>query len=268
MHPLKYIAQILLLLSMLSNANSQITSGILRTYHGTTIIAFLKQDHGWIAADTKVAEDNNGTMTGSHHDHKIRKTNGIYYAFTIHPIVHFNDNLIYDAFSLMEATIKEKKDFDTAFMVFDNVINKKLITTINILQENNHLEILEKYTKTSFLGFLMVQYVDGNPIFKVRSYRFEQNNSGYKVVLDPPLVMNGPINIIFLGSYQAATNFLRENKSYFSGFTQMKEKLICLIAKEIAANPNYVGFPVDVVEINSDGDKWHYDIKECPELKQ
>ena len=242
---------------------AQQSTGDLKLYHGTSVIAFLKDDIGWIAADSKVVEETNGVVTGSHTVRKIKETNAIFYAFTVHPIMHFDNQLVYDAFSLMESTIKKEKDFNKAFETFNSIIVNKLNESINILQKNNHYATLEKYTKTSFLGFLMVQYQNGKPSYQIRSYKFQKNIEGYSTVIDPPLIMHGTYPILFLGSYEAAIKYIGAHPKYFVGFTQMKERLICLIAQEVAANPNYVSFPIDVVEMTYKNSKWYYDNKKC-----
>lgn len=244
-------------------SNAQTTMDSLKLYHGTSVIAFLKDDTGWIVADTKVVEETNSVITGSQTVRKIKQTQDIFYAFTVHPIMHFNDELIYDAFALMESTIKKEKDFNKSFTTFDSIIKSKLNDAINVLQKNNHIGTLEKYTKTSFLGFLMVQYQNGKPNYQIKSYKFQKNIDGYETVADPPLIMQGAYPILFLGSYEAAVKYIRSHPKLFVGFKDMREKLICLVAEEVGANPDYVGFPIDAVEITHNGHKWYYDNMKC-----
>lgn len=113
---------ILLLLFVQYQGDNQRTTGKFTLNHGTTIIAFLKDEVGWIAAGTKVNVVTNGAITGSHRARKIKQTNDIFYAFAVHPMVRFNDELIYDAFSLMESTVKKEKEFKKAFDTFDLII--------------------------------------------------------------------------------------------------------------------------------------------------
>lgn len=248
---------------MTDQSSAQSVTKELKLYHGTSILAFLKNDTGWIVADSKVTEETNGIITGSHNVRKIKETNGIFYAFTIHPIVHFDDELIYDAFSLMDSIIKKEKDFNKAFETFDTVIKDKLNEAINIFLKNNHILTLEKYTQTSFLGFLMVQYKGDKPNYQIRSYKFQKNSSGYTTVMDPPLIMGGEYPLLFLGSYQAALSYIRLHPKIFVGFQEMRGKLICLVAEEVKANPDHVGFPFDAIEITNKGHHWYHDIKEC-----
>ncbi|MGN6542024.1 MAG: hypothetical protein ACTHKY_14550 [Ginsengibacter sp.] len=230
---------------------------------GTTVVAFLKDDTGWIAADSKVVEETNGAITGSHTVKKIKQTDDIFYAFTVHPQMYFDNELIYDAFSIMESTIKSQKDFDKSFNAFDSLITVKLDKAIKILLEHKHIAMLEKYTKTSFLGFLMVQYKNSKPSYKISSYKFEKVGDGYKTVPDPPLVMQGAYPLLFLGSYEAALRYIRSHPKFLVGFKNVRQKLICLVSEEISANPEYVGFPIDAVEITKDGSQWYNHIMEC-----
>ena len=232
-------------------------------FGGTTVIAFLKDDTGWIAADSKVVEETNGVITGSHTVRKIKQTDDIFYAFTVHPQMYFDNKLIYDAFSLMESTIKKEKDFKKSFDAFDSIIKSELDKAIKILLENNHIPTLEKYTNTSFLGFLMIQYNNDKPNYQIRSYKFQKDGIGYKTVPDPPLVMGGEYPMLFLGSYEAALRYIQSHPKMLVGFKDVREKLICLVTEEVSANPSYVGFPIDAVEITKDGAKWYHNITEC-----
>lgn len=253
----------LLILFGFNIINSQTTMKDIKLIDGTTVIAFLKDDIGWIVADTKVNLIINGINTGTENVTKIKQTSDIYYAFTVHPIVHFNNELIYDAFSVIDSIIKREIDFDRSFESFDEMIINKLDELINILLKQNQIITLEKYTKTSFLGFLMVQYENDKPKYQIRSYKFQKINKKFKTVIDPPFVMKGQNQILFLGSYKNAVRYIASNPSIFVGFRNIKEKLICLVTKEIETNPDHVGYPIDAVEITKDGGKWDYKITEC-----
>ncbi len=235
----------------------------LKLYGGTTVVAFLKDDMGWIAADSKVVDETNGIMTGCRTVKKIRETSGIFYAFTVYPQMYFDNELIYDAFSMMESTITSQKDFDKSFNVFDSLITSELDKAIKILLDHNHIAILQKYTNTSFLGFLMIQYKGIKPSYQIRSYKFQKTGNGYKTVPDPPLIINGAYPMLFLGSYQAALKYIRSHPNLLVGFKDIREKLVSLISEEVSANPDYVGFPIDAVEITKDGSNWYHDITDC-----
>lgn len=97
----------------------------------------------------------------------------------------------------------------------------------------------------------------------MRSYRFQRGIEGYSTVVEPPYIVYGQYPILFLGSYERAVKYLLSNRNYFTGFTKMKERLVCLIAQEIEANRAYVDFPVDVIEMKYGSHKWYYDNKKC-----
>lgn len=253
----------LILISFGIKGISQTKIDILKLYHGTSVIAFLKDDIGWIAADSKVVEEVNGVESSFQTVRKIKRTKDIFYAFTIIPIMHFNDDLIYDAFALMHSTIKEEKDFNKSFETFDSIITAKLNFAIKVLKNNNQIAILDKYTKTSILGFLMVQYQNGKPNYQIRSYKFQKEAENYNTIQDPPLIMQGVYPVLFLGNYEAAIEYIKTHPKYFVGFENIREKLICLVAEEVSANPDYVGFPIDTVEITQRGHKWRYGNVKC-----
>lgn len=239
--------------------------GKIKLFHGTTIIAFLKDDIGWIVSDTKVVEEIDGKLPRSHQVTKLRRTGNTFYAFAIHPVMYFNDRLVYDAFVIMDSILKKQKDFNSASEAFNSTIIKRLNVAIALMLRNNYHATLEKYCNTSFLGFIMVQYPKGEskPKYQMRSYKFEKRNNGYITIPDPPLILRGRYPSLFLGSYQAAIEFLKQNPKYFSGFIKMRERLICLVAEEIKSNPIYVGYPIDAVEITSSNFKWYRNIKKC-----
>lgn len=244
--------------------NSQPIMDDINLKYGTTVIAFLKDDIGWIVADSKVNLVTNGITTGTEYVRKIKHTNDIYYAFTVHPIMHFNDELIYDAFSIMESVIEVEVDFDQSFVSFDNLITNKLNEVIKILQKSNRISTLEKYTNTSFLGFLMVQYENKKPKYQIRSYKFKKIGTEYITIIDPPLILGGAYPMLFLGSRDAAINYIKSNPTLLVGFQNIKDKLVCLVSKEIEANSEHVGYPIDAVEITNNGAIWDYNIYECP----
>jgi hypothetical protein len=261
----KYYITIIILTSVLMIFNIQNIKPkhSLKLCGGTTVVAFLKDDMGWIAADSKVVEETNGVITGSHTVRKIKQTGDIFYAFTVYPQMYYDNKLIYDAFALMEETIKKEKDFNKSFNAFDSLIIGELNKAIKILLENNQIAMLEKYTNTSFLGFLMIQYKNNKPSYQIRSYKFQKDGNGYKTVTDPPLIMQGVYPMLFLGSYEAAVRYIRSHPKMLVGFKDIREKLICLVAEEVSANPNYVGFPIDAVEMTKNDSKWYHDITEC-----
>lgn len=235
----------------------------LQLHGGTTIIAFLMDDRGWIVADSKVAVATNGVISEYKQVRKIARTKDIFYAFSEHPKVQFNDILIYDAFNIMDSTIRKKRSFIKSFESFDSAIVNKLNKTIDTLLTHNHFATLEEYTKNSFLGFLMVQYEKDKPSYKLRSYKFERTDQGYRTVIHSSEPATDGLPILFLGSKEAVFKYIESHPNLFSGFMQIKEKLVCLVAQEIQASPDHVGFPIDAVKITKHGHKWYCNNMEC-----
>jgi hypothetical protein len=235
----------------------------LKLYHGTTVIAFLKDDIGWIAADSKVT-----TITAegivSKNVKKIEERKNIFYAFAEVPVARLNDQVIYDAYDIMDETINQEQDFTKSFDAFDARIIIKLQECLDIIVKENELGFIIKYTRQSFLSFIMVQFQQGKRFFQHKSYKFELHNGVYNVVEEPPLMLIGAYPFMLLGSSNAAIEYLRLNPKFLLGFTEMKEKLIFLIAQEIKANPLYVGFPINVVEITDSSQVWSLDNMNCP----
>ena len=230
--------------------------------HGTTIIAFITNDTVWVAADTKVHESaSNYNKEQSSTHRKIFKTNEIVYAFSELPRPSTYNKEVYNADKIMTHFIKTQKTFEKIFEKFNDSIIKRLTVFIDSLKVNRYYSEIEEYKKKPVLGMFMIAFINGKPEFKHRTYKFNEQANG--VIPIDPFVPDGFGRILWLGSQINAMNYLRSNKSYFNGFKNMTQRLICLINEEVKNNGEYVGFPVDVLILTKKWHKWYYNNKSC-----
>lgn len=262
---MNFYSCIFVLLFFSMNAQSQLQGDQLKMYKGTTILAFIKPDTAWIAADSKVTQKNIYTkkVDSSYNTRKIYKTGNIAYAFHGLPSIDYKNQRVFDATKTMAKSIKKGKDINTAYALFNTAILKELDSLITLFQSANAHNLLDSFTKEPFFGFLMLSYQNGKAEYFARKYRFKKTSKGIIAALEPDEYGHQESCFLMLGKEENVFTYLLANPSYFEGFKQMKEKLVCLIDKEVKANPNDVGFPVDVLILSHKRYRWFYNINEC-----
>jgi hypothetical protein len=263
----KNVTGILLCIIILLIINIQMTTenkNLLRLKRGTAIAAFVKKDTVWIAADTKVTTTNErGQILEVKKVRKIHQTDGVYYAFVELPEVIYDGKTIFSAITTLDDIIWKVKDRNKVVAQFVDTTLKQLDELISIYKQIAADQLLEMYTRKSILGFIVVWFDNGEARFEQRTFRFEKTLTGFKTVLEPARTKFPENNLLLLGSYENAAKFLQENKKYFVGFKDMKERIICLVKEEADKNSEWVGLPIDAVEIDKGGPKWYLDNTEC-----
>lgn len=154
-----------------------------------------------------------------------------------------------------------------------NVLTKtvidKLIVELPLLKQNSFPTYREKIDGRTFLRILVAGFEKSKPVMLVRRFRFGQtSDQTFGIIVsndDCDANCKGTTVTRFLGETEAIDGLPEETKDFW------KEGLAAgirkLIETEISARDEYVGAPIDIVQITAKKAVWILKKPLCPEIK-
>ena len=160
------------------------------------------------------------------------------------------------------ASAAEKVSIVTGFLT------SRLFVEMLQLRRNSPDEFHIKFEGQTFLRIAIAGFEGNRPVLFVRQFRtgFIARNMGVLVVPDDCLDdCSGEVVTRFLGETEAIDGLPEDNPGFW------KDGLVAgvrrLVETEIEARSEYVGPPIDILQINAQGAKWIQKKQECPDLQ-
>ncbi len=256
---------IVILLSIICFPTSAICQDRMSDYtikHGTSILAIVMQDSIWIAADTREGENE---KAGRQVD-KIYKTRRYYYAFSGLGSIYNKrtKKTIFDAKAIMESILKRNlNSVDTIFKIFNDSVSRQLSSFMCKLRISDPRLFNTLTPNDIVLEYMLAFYKEGKRVFKSCSLMLSEQTENCQIYVRQILTNTEPYEIFMSGNHDYIKKFLSKNPSYFSGWLNIKEKLVCLIKIEAKHDTVFVGMPADVLLIKKNSHKWYRKIKDC-----
>lgn len=233
----------------------------------TTIVAVKTKKEIVIGADSKVT-DTFGNAS-ENQACKIVQAGNVFFAyagfardtqtdFSIPQIVSESLN------SNLSLSIAEKTENLTKIVI------EKLNVELPILKEKSFVTYREKIEGKIFLRILIAGFEKGKPVLLVRQFRLGQTADQTIGVIvstdDCDAKCKGNYTTRFLGETEAIDGLPEETKDFWkAGLTAGVKKLVEI---QIAAREEYVGAPVDILQITAKRAVWIQKKAMCPEIQK
>jgi hypothetical protein len=257
----------------LMNRNTSMRLGILTllltvpclTANATTIVVARTPTEIVIGADSKVTDSYGGVVDNS--ACKIQQVGNLFVAF---------EGLLRDkktGFNVAEiarralqlkpnASAAEKVDILTGF------VTSALFEELNQARINSPQEFRIKLEGQTFLRIVVAGFEGNRPVVFVRQFRtaFMARNIGVVVIPDDCLKdCKGEVVTRFIGEIGAIEGLPEETQDFWkAGLISGVRRLLEI---EIAARSEYVGAPIDILQINARGARWVQKKPECPNIR-
>ena len=160
------------------------------------------------------------------------------------------------------ASAAEKVNILTGFLTAE------LFVELQRVRNNSADEFHTKLEGQTFLRVVIAGFEGNRPLVFVRQFRTTFIARGVGVTVIPDDCLNDCEGIVvtrFFGETEAIEGLPEDTPDFW------KDGLVTgvrrLIETEIAARSEYVGPPIDLLQINAQGAKWIQKKEECPELK-
>lgn len=232
----------------------------------TTIVAVKTKKEIVIGADSKVTDTFGNTL--ERQACKIVQAGNVFFAyagFARNSETDFNlPQIAADALnSKPKAKTAEKVE------ILTNIVIEKLNAEISVLKEKSFPTYREKIEGRIFLRILVAGFEKGKPALYVRQFRLGQTNEkGIGVIAsnnDCDRKCKGENVTRFLGETAAIDGLPEETKDFWkSGLAEGVNKLI---ETQIAAREEYVGAPIDILQITAKNAVWIRKKDSCPDIK-
>jgi len=161
-----------------------------------------------------------------------------------------------------DATAAEKVNILTGFLTTE------LFVELNRVRRDSADEFHTKLEGQTFLRIVIAGFEGNQPVVFVRQFRtaFVSSGIGVTVIPDDCLAdCKGEVVTRFLGETDAIEGLPEDNPGFW------KDGLVAgvrrLLETEIEARSEYVGPPIDLLQINAQGARWIQKKPECPDLK-
>ena len=161
-----------------------------------------------------------------------------------------------------DATAAERVNILTGFLTTE------LFAELNRVRRDSADEFHTKLEGQTFLRIVIAGFEGNQPVVFVRQFRtaFVAGGMGVTVIPDDCLVdCKGEVVTRFLGETDAIEGLPEDNPGFW------KDGLVAgvrrLMETEVAARSEYVGPPIDLLQINAQGARWIQKKPECPDLK-
>jgi len=152
--------------------------------------------------------------------------------------------------------------------ILTGVLTSKLFSELVQVRRNSEDEFHTKFEGQTFLRIAVAGFEGNSPVVFVRQFRmaFISRNVGVMVIPDDCLDdCKGEVVTRFLGETDAIEGLPEDTSDFW------KNGLVAgvrrLVETEIEARSEYVGPPVDILQINAQGAKWIQKKQECPDLQ-
>jgi hypothetical protein len=161
-----------------------------------------------------------------------------------------------------DATAAEKVNILTGFLTTE------LFAELNRVKHDSPAEFHTKLEGQTFLRIVIAGFEGNRPVVFVRQFRTAFVGSGMGVTIIPDDCLadcKGEVVTRFLGETDAIEGVPEDNPGFW------KDGLVPgvrrLMETEIEARSEYVGPPIDLLQIKAQGARWIQKKSECPELK-
>jgi len=233
--------------------------------NATTIVVARAANEIVIGADSKVT-DTYGKELNSQVC-KIQQVGNLFVAF---------EGLLRDkatGFSIPEIAIKAlrvKPDAMAAEKVniLTGFVTAELFVELNRVRRDSADEFHTKLEGQTFLRIVIAGFENNRPVVFVRQFRtaFIARGIGVTVIPDDCLdVCKGEVVTRFLGETEAIEGLPEDTPGFWSeGLPAGVRRLVQI---EIDARGEYVGLPIDLLQIKPQGAKWIQKKEQCPDVK-
>jgi hypothetical protein len=161
-----------------------------------------------------------------------------------------------------DATAAEKVNILTGFLTSD------LFVELNRVKLHSAEEFHTKLEGQTFLRIVVVGFENKLPVVFVRQFRMAYIAKGIGVMVIPDDCLSychGEVVTRFLGETEAIEGLPEDNPGFWNdGLVAGVRRLL---QTEIEARSEYVGPPIDLLQINPQGARWIQKKPECPALK-
>jgi hypothetical protein len=161
-----------------------------------------------------------------------------------------------------DATAAEKVNILTGFLTAE------LFVELNRVRRNSEEEFHTKLEGQTFLRIVVAGFENNRPLVFVRQFRMAYIAQGIGVIVIPDDCLddcNGAVVTRFLGETEAIEGLPEDNPSFWND--GLAAGVRRLLETEIAARSEYVGPPIDLLQITAQGARWMKKKPECPDLK-
>lgn len=161
-----------------------------------------------------------------------------------------------------DATAAEKVNILTGFLTAE------LFVELNRVRRNSEEEFHTKLEGQTFLRIVVAGFENNRPLVFVRQFRMAYIAQGIGVMVIPDDCLNdcnGAVVTRFLGETEAIEGLPEDNPSFWND--GLAAGVRRLLETEIAARSEYVGPPIDLLQITAQGARWIKKKPECPDLK-
>jgi len=161
-----------------------------------------------------------------------------------------------------DATAAEKVNILTGF------ITAELFVELNRVRRDSANEFHTKLEGQTFLRIVIAGFEDNRPVVFVRKFRTAFIAQGIGVIVIPDDCLDdcrGEVVTRFLGETEAIEGLPEDSPGFW------KDGLVAgvrrLVETEIEARSEYVGPPIDLLQINAHGARWIQKKPQCPDVK-
>jgi len=161
-----------------------------------------------------------------------------------------------------DATAAEKVN------ILTGLLTAELFVELTRLRRDSANEFHTKLEGQTFLRIVIAGFEGNQPVVFVRQFRtaFVASGIGVTVIPDDCLAdCQGEVVTRFLGEIDAIEGLPEDTPGFW------KDGLVAgvrrLVETEIEARSEYVGPPIDLLQIDARGAKWIQKKKECPDVK-
>jgi hypothetical protein len=161
-----------------------------------------------------------------------------------------------------DATAAEKVNILTGFLTAE------LFVELNRVRRDSADEFHTKLEGQTFLRIVIAGFEGDRPVVFVRQFRtsFIARGTGVTVIPDDCVDdCQGEVVTRFLGETEAIEGLPEDTPGFWKdGLVNGVRRLV---ETEIRTRSEYVGPPIDLLQINAQGAKWIQKKQECPDLK-
>ena len=161
-----------------------------------------------------------------------------------------------------DATAAEKVNILTGFLT------SELFVELNRVRRNSPEEFHTKLEGQTFLRIVVAGFENNRPLVFVRQFRMAYLAQGIGVMVFPDDCLDecrGEIVTRFLGETAAIDGVPEDTPAFWhDGLVSGVRRLL---ETEIEARSEYVGPPIDLLQITSQGARWIQKKPECPDVK-
>jgi hypothetical protein len=235
------------------------------TAQATTVVVARSADEIVIGADSKVTDTYGKELSSQ--VCKIQQVGNLFVAF---------EGLLRDkatGFNLPEITVKALRLKPNATVadkvnILTGFITAELFVELNRVRRDSAEEFHVKLEGQTFLRIVVAGFENNRPLVFVRQFRTAFIARGIGVIVIPDDCLDycqGEVVTRFLGETEAIENLPEETPDFWKdGLTAGVRRLV---QTEIDARSEYVGPPIDLLQIKPQGAKWLQKKPQCPELK-